>query len=270
MALTFTFPIEPDEKYKGRITFKAFNTNSRYVPANQSIPALGYAGGGVTTVTEPGDTVNLYLPQGISLSDQVGYENTDLGIIGSAIRSGSNAVFQGAGARQIASDASSTIDRIRNSIFGTEGKAYLASLAERFGGAAVAAGTEITANPHRRSIFQDVALRQFSFEFVLQPMSREEADVSEEIVRFFRSNLYPEEVAAGSAYKFPSKFKIRFTYDNQPVATKLLPCYLTSVQTTYNPNSSSFHEGGKFTSIGISLAFQEETALTKQLVNQGF
>lgn len=269
--MALSFPIEPDEKYKGRISFQAINSSSSFSSGAGSLSAAE-SGPSVTTTQTLGGSVSLYLPQGITISDQVGYENTDLGIIGSGIAFGAKSIYEGGvvrGAQNIINDGGSTIDKRKSGFFGTEGKAYLAALAERFGGAAVAAGTGITANPHRRSIFKDVALRQFSFNFIMQPLSPEEANASKEIVQFFRTNLYPEQIV-DDAYKFPTKFRIRFTYDGKEVANKLLPCYLTSAQTQYNPRSGSFHNDGNFTEIGISLTFQEETTLTRQLVEQGF
>ncbi len=269
--MALTFPIEPDEKYKGRVSFQAINSSSSFSSGVGSLSAA-QAGAGVSTTQTLGGSVNLYLPQGITIADQVGYENTDLGIVGSGIAFGAKSIYEGGivkGAQNIINDGASTVDKRKSGFFGTEGKAYLAALAERFGGAAVAAGTGITANPHRRSIFKDVALRQFSFNFIMQPLSPEEASVSKEIVQFFRTNLYPEQIV-DDAYKFPTKFRIRFTYDGKDVANKLLPCYLTSAQTQYNPRSGSFHKDGNFTEIGISLTFQEETTLTRQLVEEGF
>lgn len=264
-----TFPLEPDEKYKGRITFQAINSSSSPTRAGGAA-GVGFTGG-VSTTQTLGGSVNLYLPQGITISDQVGYENTDLGLIGSGIAFGAKTLYeQGVvkGSQSIINDGASTIDKAKSGFFTSEGKAYMAALAERFGGAAVAAGTGITANPHRRSVFQDVSLRQFSFNFIMQPLSLREAEASKDIVKFFRTNLYPEQIGS-DVYKFPTKFKIRFKYGDKEVANKLLPAYLTSVQTQYNPRSSSFHKDGEFTEIGISLTFQEETTLTRQLVEQG-
>ena len=269
--MALTFPIEPDEKYQGRINFQAINSTSSFSAGTGSLSAAE-RGRSVSTVQTNGGSVSLYLPQGITISDQVGYENTDLGLIGSGIAFGAGALQEQGlvkGVQQVVNDGISTIDRAKSGFTSTEGKAYLAGLAERFGGAAVAAGTGITANPHRRSIFKDVALRQFSFNFIMQPLSPEEADASKEIVQFFRENLYPEEIG-NAVYKFPTKFQISFTYKGSEVANKLLPCYLTSAQTQYNPRSGSFHTDGNFTEIGISLTFQEETTLTRQLVEQGF
>ena len=266
--MALNFPLDQSEKYGGVISFTAINSSTTTQRAG------GAAGVGMRTrtISTMGGSVNLYLPQGITISDGVAYENTDLGMLGSGIAHGAKSLYEQGVARGyngLLNDASSTIDKTKSSFFGSEGKAYLAALAERVGGAAVAAGTGITANPHRRSVFKDVALRQFAFNFSMMPMSAEEANAAKEIVQFFRENLYPEKLGE-VAFKFPTKFQIEFSYKGQPVANKLLPCYLTSAQTQYNPRSSSFHNDGNFTEIGISLTFQEEKTISKEDVQAGY
>lgn len=283
--MALNFPLEgsgSDEKYAGVISFTAINTSTGAQRAASVSAANLPSGAGRAEITSAlaggtvqsyGGAVNLYLPQGITISDGVGYENTDLGIIGAGVAYGAEALSNkgaSAGISQILSDATSTVDRFKSNFSGTELAKYAPALAEMFPGvgSAVAAGTGITANPHRRSIFKDVALRQFSFNFTMQPTSADEANVIKEIVKFFRVNLYPEKLGQ-IAYKFPTKFEIKFTYGGKEVANKLLPCYMTSVQTQYNPRSSSFHTGGEFTETGISLTFQEETTLDKQKIAEG-
>lgn len=285
--MAFNFPLVPDEKYEGKISFTALNSSTsgqRMAAIGTSNPNLAAAvvGGdqriGDKTITTTGGTVNLYLPQGLNFQDGVQYENTDLGIIGSAIAGATRTVYNDPsvrGIQAVTSTASSVADQVFSNMFGAQNREAAAGLAERFApgglGDAIAMGTGITANPHRRSIFRDVALRQFSFNFTMVPASPEEAAVSEEIVKFFRVNMYPERTGlGGSLYKFPTKFEIKLSYKGEEVATKILPCYLTSTQTQYNPRSGSFHTDSKFNEIGISLSFQEETTLDKQKIEEGY
>lgn len=275
--MALTFPIEQDEKYGGSISFTAINASTGGQRATDA--GLNFASPvvqgvvGTNTIQSSGGTVNLYLPQGVTIGDAVGYENTDLGVIGSGIAFGASEIYNKGGTKglQAVTDAAGSVaDKVMSNLFGPESKAALAALSEGFLGSAVSAGTGITANPHRRSIFKDVALRQFAFNFIMVPQSPDEAAASEEIVKFFRTNLYPEKLAGGVAYKFPTKFEIQMTYKGQQVANKLLPCYLTSAQTQYNPRSGSFHNDGRFSEIGLSLSFQEETTLSREDIEAGF
>ena len=276
--MSLQFPIEGSgspEKYAGTVSFQAVNTVSSPTyssgAAGQNAAVVGFG----TTETMGGDVI-LYLPQGINIADAVNYENTDLGIIGNAARNGLNNVDVGAllskGPMEILSDATSLAETAVAGLgnwknLGTAAAISAENIPEV--GHAISSVTGITANPHRRSIFRDVGLRQFSFSFTMQPMSEDEAGVIEDIVKFFRTELYPEKLT-DYAYRFPTKFLIEFQYNGQQVANKLQPCYMTSVQTQYNPNSSSFHTGGKFTETVISLTFQEETTLTKEKIVEGF
>ena len=280
--MAFNFPLVRDEKYEGKISFTALNSSTGAQRANaagrlspgQARAELSSDTG--RTITTTGGSVNLYLPQAINIQDGVQYENTDLGIIGSAIAGATRTVFNDPsvrGIQAVTNSASSVADQVTSNLFAGQNREAAAGLAERFApgglGDAIAMGTGITANPHRRSIFRDVALRQFSFNFTMIPASPEEAAESIQIVRFFRTNLYPEKIL-NSLYKFPTKFKIKLLYKDQEVGNKLLPCYLTSAQTQYNPRSGSFHNDGRFNEIGLSLSFQEETTLDREKIEEGF
>jgi len=111
--VALTFPIEPDEKYKGRVSFQAINSSSSFSSGVGSLSAA-QAGAGVSTTQTLGGSVNLYLPQGITIADQVGYENTDLGIVGSGIAFGAKSIYEGGivkGAQNIINDGASTVDK---------------------------------------------------------------------------------------------------------------------------------------------------------------
>ena len=53
-------------------------------------------------------------------------------------------------------------------------------------------------------------------------------------------------------------------------APKLLPCYLTSVNTVLTPRSSSFFEDGKANEVQLTMSFQEERALNKDDIKDGY
>lgn len=222
-------------------------------------------------------TVTLYLPQGLVFSDGVTYDNFDLGQIGQI---GLNAVRQGRSLTSgLISGGLDALNSFGDALMGTAGNSEVQGLigrtvaarAARRLGSSTAAGVATTAsgvtvNPNKRSIMKGPNIRTFSFTFTLIPSSPSEAIAIKEIVRFFRTELYPEDiVSAGQSlgYKIPRKFDIKIKYDNKEIATKILPSFLQSVQTTYNPNSMSFHKGGDFSETSLTLNFVEERALNK-------
>lgn len=270
------------EKYKGTVSFRASSTSTTSTREG----GLSAAERGATkTITVPSadsrgnSGVTLYLPQAINIADQIGYENIDLGMIGLSAGSAARSVMAQSGAstgtaiKNIINDVTSSIADNYSQVKTAGAAGAAALLADAFAPdnirAGVTSATGFTANPHKRSIFRDVGLRSFNFSFTMMPASQADAQSSEDIVKFFREHLYPERLG-DLLYKFPDKFTIEFKYDGKEVASKILPCYLTSVNTIYNPQSTSFHDDGKFTSIQIDLQFQEEATLDKKLVEEGY
>ncbi len=266
----FRFPLIPDEKYKASVYFQA----------------VGGSSAGIAI---------LYFPEAVSFNDGIVYDNVNLGIAGEIARKTTAGIstigedimksgIQSAAAATTAQvgematgalDTLGNIDNIKNFLANNTGTA--ASLAvQAFTpdaiSAGVAAGSGVTANPHKRSVFRDVAIRNFTFSFLMSPSSPEEGQVIEDIVDFFRENAYPERIAGGFGYKFPTKFKISFRYSGAEMtqAPKILDSYLTSVNTTLNPRSSSFFKDGKANETQISLQFVEETALHKEKIKEGY
>jgi len=269
------YPIEQDEKYKARVTFTAKGSGGLY-----------------------GGTANLYFPEAVSFSDGLVYDNANLGIAGEIARKASggysdavsdvfdrniNELIKGGSAKigEIGTSVADTLGSTQNLRNMASGGSPILNQTFSLGvqgfapepiAAGVAAGTGVTANPHKRSIFKDVALRTFTFSFLMSPQSETESQAIENIVDFFRENAYPDKILGGFGYKFPTKFYITFYYDNRKMsqAPRILPSYLTSVNTTLNPRSSSFFKDGKANEVQLTMSFQEERALDKSDIKKGF
>lgn len=229
-----------------------------------------------------GDSVTLYLPTSIVYNDTVDYGQTDMGIAGAAtaeaLRGGASYAGAAAAAlKNIVPSFSSIYDAATK---GLQSDAATIAMLRTVGRvsepvrAAVETTTGLTLNPNRRSTLRGVALRSFNFTFKLIPESRREAREIEYIINLFRSEIYPEDypedgpVAIG--YRYPNKFAIEMFYDNKPVATKILPCFLQNFTTNYNPNSMAMHDDGKFPEIDISMSFMEDRTLRKQDIAKGY
>jgi hypothetical protein len=215
--------------------------------------------------------VLLYLPQGLQFRDNVTYENVDVGMTGAAVSKG-------------ASIAGSMADGIGSFVEGLSGgakddiaKLATVRLAQSMGkfSEEVTAGlklqTGVTTNPNSRSLFKQVNMREFQFNFKMVARSKKESDQIKKIVKLFRSELYPEdiEVTVGGqeislGYKFPNKFNIEFEYDSKTIAHKVKPCFLRSVDTTYNASQMAFHDDGEFLEVDMNLNFTETVTLSKK------
>ena len=265
MAEGLKFPQTPDEKYKAQIFFTAQSSG-------------GQAGG-------TGETAILYLPEAVNFSDGIVYDNANLNLAGYAAEGTTEMIRKSKNLQGAIDSLTSTISNRLDAV-GSVGDVEQLNLS---GGAAallnlgaqtlfagdvaegISSATKITANPHKRSLFRDVAIRSFNFTFLLSPASQAEAVAINNIIKFFRVNAYPVLEAEGLAYRFPTTFDIEFKYKGNDMedVPKLLPCYLTSVNTTFNPRSSSFFKDGRFNETQLALNFVEERPLAREDVVGG-
>ena len=231
------------------------------------------------TIEVTGDTVGLYLPSGLAFRDNVTYENFDLGAKGAAMEAGlgfAESMVKGVGS-------------FVSSITGSNG-ADLAKLAGiQLAGSVGTLGDEaravgklsggVTLNPNTRVLFKQPNIREFAFTFKFIAKSEEEAEMVDRIIKFFRTELYPDTIDATVGgkpiklgYRFPNKFSIDFEYDGEdiPGLAKVKPCYLRDVSTTYNASQMAMHSDGRFMEVDMTLAFQETRALTRKDIEGGF
>ena len=257
-------------------------------------PNFNDAGGAEEVIipTDPNSRVSLYLPMALNFRDNVSYENLDLGISGSFVEAGARS--SGLKGKERVDGLTSMIEDITGGVANTfdevmtGGNKDLGALAAtyvnvitKFPGmegveGAVKQNVGVTINPNTRSLFKNVAIREFAFQFKFIAKSQKEADEVRKIVKFFRTELYPEALlvqnpdskfSVAIGYKFPKKFIITPMYNNSPIPdTKILPCFLRDVSVVYNPSGQSMHGGDNphFTEVDMSLAFTETRTLTRQ------
>lgn len=239
--MALRFPIENQTAYGGQIKFTVVQ-------------------GGAADKQTFGETCDLYLPVGVQIQDGIEYENMGLGFAGE--------LAQGEGTNLTDGD------------LGGAGNVALGKFLAKFNdraGAAARNRTKTAPNPNTRALFKQVNLRQFQFTFKLIPTSASEANAVPEIIKFFRANMYPEDIIVGGVpggYKFPNRFKIEISHDNNPnIATKISECYMNTFTTNYNPTNGAFvSEGGKAyqSETDISMTLTEADTLTYQQILEGF
>jgi len=186
--------------------------------------------------------VYLHMPGSFSFGDGATYTSSDFGMIGRGVEQAiQGGVLGGVGDLESRlSDAGAmlsgalvdTIQQGQNLVGGNAvNAAVITMVMQRFpglsaspAGNAVRGNLRYTANPHQRAIFERVGIRTFKWDFELIPDDSNEASEINDIVKFFRRNLYPEYVpgALGSSelavaaddyvYKFPSMLKIDMFY----------------------------------------------------------
>jgi hypothetical protein len=250
------------------------------------ISAVNGEGQGIATIDGTGQkvqerlqTATLFLPQAIQIVDGAAYDNIDLGLLGAnteaGMAAGSNIV--GAVVKGAIDTVSSLLDSFKSG--GSESREVARLAVGRAGGfipneqarGAIRSGTRTTMNPNTRAMFKSVPLREFTFTFKMIPTSRTETKNIKDIIKFFRTELYPEVISIGdipAGYEFPNVFEIKMFYRNEKngLATKILPSYLRNFSATYNSSGMGFLEGGDFTEVDISMTFVESSTLHKELV----
>jgi hypothetical protein len=313
MAFALRFPLVNQTDYKGTITFQSIieddfdvadlandiNASSKKTDPNETIQGppgrdimvaasdlhqfingVGNSSKRKEVMTGNGQGVQLFLPQAIQIRDGASYKNIDLGAAGavmeSAIKSGTGAV--GAGMQALQNEGSSLIDALTANAKG--GAANLAAVraSQYFGdtaSGAVSSALRTTINPNSRALFESVPLREFTFQFKLIPNSQKEAEAIKRIIKFFRTELYPEDTnptgqGVSLGYKFPNKFDIRMSYSGRRVATGILPAYLRDVTVAYNSGSMGFFYDGNFTDVDLNVSFLESRPLKKTEIAQGY
>ena len=250
-------------------------------PANQPIGDGGVSGAfpGRREFPSAYPNVTLYLPKAVVFSDGMDYDNNvQLGIIGAAAEAAINAggSLGDAIIKAANTGLSSFTDLFKE--LPTQDIARLAlARGAAFGGALagdVASATlRTTINPNRRTLFRGVRSREFRFSFSMIANSAAEAQEIDNIISFFRRQMYPTSVdvkGVSAGYKYPDPFRIDLKYGSTKVGTSILNSYLTSMDTTYNQSSMGFHVDGKPSEVDINLAFFEERALARQDIEAGY
>ena len=301
MAGNLQYPLEASDEYRGKIKFTIASSKSTGTEASETQAqnsgasadeASSFSGNteGKTSTAQPTTTVSdggvtLYLPPGLQYRDNVAYEGTDLGVVGafaergiglgSAIFDNTQSIIEGlkgdalAGQNEIAKLVGTEIAKLNpKNLLGASAGGVAAAAQVRAG---------VTLNPNTRVLFKRVNLREFAFSFKLIAKSGDEAQSIEDIVKFFRTQLYPETFSisgVGVGYKFPELFNIDISYQGSgPDSTwnppKIKQCYLRDVGTTYNATAMSFHKDGKPMEVDLSLSFMESAALERADVRDG-
>lgn len=224
----------------------------------------------------------LYIPTGLAFNDLINLSNPALGVSGAstlgALSAGGGvleSVLRGAG-----NAGRAFIDTFTGGLEADVAKVAAARAAQRFTTertqSAVQIGLQVASNPNQRSIFNSVNIRTFTFAFKFVPLSARESTEIENIIEWFRKEMYPEQIEFSTTsvpfgYKFPNLFDVKIGYDTnnngsyRPLKNmEILPCYLQSIQHNYNSSSMTWHRGGKPTEVDMNLTFVEYRTLHKK------
>ena len=118
-----------------------------------------------------------------------------------------------------------------------------------------------TINPNLELLFNEPALRPFSFSFKLSARSKKEAEEIVKIIRFFKQGMAPIRTESNLFLLAPHTFQIHYLLrgaGEHPYIGKMKECALTNMTTDYTPeNNYSTLKDGFMTSYTITMEFKE-------------
>ena len=214
----------------------------------------------VGDVSSPLGSIYFYLPQSISFSDGLTYDNAELTGITSALAASVNE----ARTNGLQSGAETAVEAGAGLITNVAASSGL-SLAQQ---AQIAAG--VTINPRAAMLFKAPTFRQLAMNFKMIPSNPSESATIESIIHTLRTNSYPVAVAGGASFQYPNVFKIDFiSLNNGPL--RIMPfaqAYCTAVTVNFNPTSPAMMADGSPNEVDLTLSFQETKVLDRTAIQK--
>ena len=238
----------------------------------------------------PMGSVMFPLSRGLKYTDGVQYNVVDVGLLGAAGDMGEASMSDGRLSGAAKSLAMNAMAKALPPIASAAVGGALGKLGGGLGGGALLGGiaggnasaqtgaiaqsaTRVATAPNERTLFERVKMRNFAFGFTLIARDADESREIKEILKFFRSEVYPEAITVGTtpfAYEFPNVFQIDIkNKDGSNPGFNIQRCYLESVDTTFNGTSSGMYEGKEFIEVQVQLSFREISAMHKGKVVKG-
>jgi hypothetical protein len=198
-------------------------------------------------------TVALYMPDGITFTNQASYgETTLLKATQDILNAAKSIPLVGT----VASAASAGIDIVQSDA---------AKLALSTQGLAI--------NPGQQMLFDGIDFRTYSLSFTFTPYSREEAQTVKEIIKLFKTHAAPRISDSGMFFIPPSTFNLEFYY-NGGVNTnigKVAESVIESIEVNYAPNGWSAHTDGAPVQTTMTISFKEIELIDRaKIENDGY
>lgn len=210
--------------------------------------------------------IHTYMPIGISVGDGQNYTNLDLGITGQGtkllaerITGSKTGTFTQQdlilGSAETVGKFGSELDSLTGGFLNTEETRRLGLLSKG-----------LALNPNTLIAYEGPTVRTFSFSFKFISESAKESETAKEIINVFRNYMYPDRVGV-LALQYPAVFHLKF-YNGKKEENLhmpiIKPCYLTNLNTTYNPTGNTFHRDGAPVELDMELTFTETKSLVRE------
>ena len=231
--------------------------------------------------------VILPIPGAPAVTYSQGWETEQKGLVGSLIQTGINAMNEPdtGSAGNPHRDVPNIGERIFNSVSkdfktATDGVGDMGDIGKLI--VAKVLGGNIGAQSQGKAIFDESfavyggpAYRTFAFNFSLMPLSLKDAETIRDIIKFFKINSAPKQIAANLAriYELPKAFGITYHNKGKPnqFMNRIGKCALTNIGVTYGGDKFNVFDGTDVpVQIELSLSFTELQLQDSQSMAQGF
>ena len=136
-------------------------------------------------------------------------------------------------------------------------------------GTGILRGAGIARNPHIANIFTGVQFRKHNFTYKLVAKNKQESDTIRDLIRNFKYHMAPDYRASDHIFTYPSQFQIIIRAGDY--LFKIADSVLTTFDVNYTGEGSAyfFEDTNAPVSVTISMAFTEDTIVTKREVRAG-
>ena len=231
------------------------------------------------------DYIYLNMPNEISFAEPVGWEGTDLGLVGGLAKFGENSMQAGT-----VSNFGNMMGAGGGALAGLLGKAFggipglnmmSGAILGSLGGGAAQKALESSfaniGNPYKEMTFSGIGFREFSFNFVFRARNHTEAKTIQDIIEKFRYYSKPTFQSGMSILNYPQEFLIEFLtkpenkkgkttldrFETNPYIPQIKMCVCKGVNTNFtSQNTWRALKTGAPVEIALQLQFEETELVT--------
>jgi len=217
-------------------------------------------------------SIALYMPTDIQINDSMVY-NEDTRKLGAALESwGSGTKGEFFNLTTLTDPTVLALGAAAVTHFLPFGNAAVAGVLT--GAPAIVAQTEVQRhtgrimNPNELTRYAQTALRTFTFNWTILPDNEKESDEVTKLIKFFRKSSHATRTSS-TLVTVPDHVVTSFHGAKDMI--QLPPCFIESVNVTYNPNNSSFFKRNNApVEIGLAVALKEIVPIYSDDVDKGY
>jgi hypothetical protein len=220
----------------------------------------------------PHEFVCLPIPSGIGATYEQGWDQADVSLLQTGVQMGvETALTKGrtlAGSMDQVGESMKSAFSGKKAILGSVGKMIMGEAAtQRASGRATFSNTYVT--------YTGPAFRDFTYNFSLKPLTPRESNMVRRIVKFFKVNSAPKQLAGNlqRIYELPKLFSIGYHTKDGPMThlNNIAKCALTNINVVYGGDRFAvFSNTSAPVQVDLTLQFKEVQLLSNDDMEKGY